>query len=180
MVYPFSRVIFRLFLILFLVSFQFQNGIGQTVDYSVRANIIYHFTKYVNWPEFNSNSDFVIGVMGNTSVVDELKKVTTGKYLGNHKIVVKSFSATEFSFDCNILFISEAKSSFLKKVLTMTEGKAILIVTEEEGLSLKGSCINFVIDDDKTKLEFNTGNIIKRNLRIANELLALGSIVKSK
>ena len=62
----------------------------------------------------------------------------------------------------------------------MTEGKAILIVTEEEGLSLKGSCINFVIDDDKTKLEFNTGNIIKRNLRIANELLALGSIVKSK
>lgn len=60
----------------------------------------------------------------------------------------------------------------------MTESLSVLIVTEEEGLSSKGACINFVVEDDKTKLEFNTGNIIKRNLKIANELLALGTIVK--
>ena len=145
---------------------------AQDVGYSVRANIIYHFTKYVNWPEFNNNSDFVIGVLGNSTIVDELKKVTAGKSLGYHKIVVKPFTSSESSYVCNLLFISEAKSSSLKRVL------AILIVTEEEGLSSKGACINFVVEDDKTKLEFNTGNIIKRNLKIANELLALGTIVK--
>jgi YfiR/HmsC-like len=178
MVGSISRIIFRLFLIIFIGIFPLYNGMAQDVDYSVRANIIYHFTKYVNWPEFNSNSDFVIGVIGNAKVVEELEKVTSGKSLGNHKIVVKAISAVEVSYSCNMLFISEAKSSSLKRVLAMTEGLPILLVTEEEGMSSKGSCINFVVEDNKTKLEFNTVNINKRNLKIANELLALGTIVK--
>ncbi|MBK6398826.1 MAG: YfiR family protein [Bacteroidetes bacterium] len=165
-------------MIFFIGIFPLYNGMAQDVGYSVRANIIYHFTKYVNWPEFNSNSDFVIGVLGNSTIVDELKKVTAGKSLGYHKIVVKPFTSSESSYVCNLLFISEAKSSSLKRVLAMTESLSVLIVTEEEGLSSKGACINFVVEDDKTKLEFNTGNIIKRNLKIANELLALGTIVK--
>lgn len=151
---------------------------AQDVDYTVRANIIYHFTKYVNWPEYISSADFVIGVLGDAAVKAELVKVTEGKSFGSHKIVVKSFSSSESTYACNILFISEAKSSSLKKVLAMTEGLSILIVTEEKGMSSKGSCINFVVEDNKTKLEFNAGNIIKRNLKIANELLALGTIVK--
>lgn len=74
MVCSFYRIIFRLFMIFFIGIFPLYNGMAQDVGYSVRANIIYHFTKYVNWPEFNSNSDFVIGVLGNSTIVDELKK----------------------------------------------------------------------------------------------------------
>lgn len=174
----FSQIIKRLLAILFVVIISPVKGDAQTIDYSVHANILYHFTKYVNWPAENSNSDFVIGLLGNSPMEAELKKATANKFVGKRKIVIKVFTSLDVSIDCNILFISDDKSSLLKKVLLRTSNYPILIVTEDEGLASKGSCINFVIEDERTKLEFNTVNINKRNLKIANELLALGSIVK--
>jgi hypothetical protein len=151
---------------------------GQSIDYSIHSNIIYHFTKYVNWPEDQKQSDFVIAVYGDSPMLEELKKSTESKTVGKQKIVVRKFSSSETNFDCNILFISNEKSSSLKKIIELIGNKPVLIVTEEEDMCKKGSCINFVIDDDRTKLEFNTNNIYKRNLKIATELLALGSVIK--
>lgn len=164
--------------VLFFVINSPVNGDAQAIDYSVHANILYHFTKYVNWPAENNNSDFVIGLLGNSPMEAELKKATANKFVGKRKIVIRVFTSTDVSIDCNILFIAEDKSNLLKKVLLMTSNFPILIVTEDEGLASKGSCINFVIEDERTKLEFNTVNISRRNLKIANDLLALGSIVK--
>jgi hypothetical protein len=53
-----------------------------------------------------------------------------------------------------------------------------LLVTESEGLARKGSCINFVIVDDRLKLEINKKNIEHRELGVATELLNLGTVVK--
>src|SRR5687768_9221554 len=44
--------------------------------YAVHANIIYHFTKYINWPDDKKTGEFVIGVVGDTPLYDELKNFT--------------------------------------------------------------------------------------------------------
>ena len=62
--------------------------------------------------------------------------------------------------------------------MPLTQNAPLLIVTEEEGLAKKGSCINIVIDDERLKLEINKDNIEKRNLKVASEFLGLGTIVK--
>ena len=54
----------------------------------------------------------------------------------------------------------------------------MLLVTESEGLARKGACINFVIADDRLKLEINKKNIEQRDLGIATELLNLGTVIK--
>jgi hypothetical protein len=147
-------------------------------DYTLQANIIYRITKYIDWPDNKKSGDFVIGIVGDSPLEQELKRLSSTKTVGSQKIVVVKMSSSASSYNCQILFISDEESSNVKKIVAATTGAPTLIVSESSGLARKGSCINFAIVDDRLKLEINKTNIEQRNLRIASELLELGIIVK--
>ena len=147
-------------------------------DYKLQANIIYRFTKYIDWPINKKAGDFIIGIVGDSPLYDELKNLGANKTVGNQKIAVIKMSPSASSYNCHILFIGEEESSSLKKIAILTAGAAILIISESEGLALKGSCINFITVDERLKLEINKSNVEQRNLHIASELLELGIIIK--
>ena len=147
-------------------------------DYKVHANIIYRFTKYIDWPANKKSGDFIIGVVGDSPLYDDLKSLSANKTVGSQKIVVVKMSPSASSYNCHILFISDEESSSLKRIAGLTAGAAVLIVSESDGLARKGSCINFITVDERLKLEINKGNVEQRNLGIASELLELGTIIK--
>jgi YfiR/HmsC-like len=147
-------------------------------DYAVHANIIYHFTKYIDWPENKKSGDFIIGVIGDSPLYDELNKNIANKMVGFQRIVIKKISPSVAFFNCHILFIADEESGSMKKIVSRTEGTSVLLVTETEGLAQQGGCINFCIVSDHLKLEINKTNIGLRGLSIASELLKLGKIVK--
>jgi hypothetical protein len=149
-------------------------GFSQSdMDYAIHANIVYRFTKYINWPENKKNGDFIIGVIGDSPIFNELQYFLPNKKVGSQKIVVKRFSSTQSSFNCHILFISDEKSNSIKKIVACTKG-----TSESDGLADRGSCINFIVIEDHIKLEINKTNILERDLNIANELLSLAIQVK--
>jgi hypothetical protein len=150
----------------------------QVTDYKVQANIIYRFTKYVDWPANKKSGDFIIGMIGDSPLYDELKNLSANKTVGNQKIVVIKMSPSASSYTCHILFISEEESSSLKKIAIVTAAAPILIISESDGLARKGACLNFITVDDRLKIEINKNNADQRNLHIASELLELGIIIK--
>jgi len=147
-------------------------------NYAVQANIIYRFTKYVNWPADKKAAAFVIGIVGDTPLYDELTNFTANKAVAGRAIVVKKFTASATTYNCQILFISDEESGSIKRIAASTTGMPMLLVSESEGVARKGSCINFVVVDDHLKLEINKTAIENRMLDIATELLSLGIIVK--
>lgn len=149
-----------------------------TEDYSVHANIIYHFTKYINWPSRMREGDFVVGVVGDSPLYHELKRTMANKTAGHQPIIVKQFPRFQTEFTCHILFVPEDVSGSLKKIADNTAGSPVLLVSEEEGMASKGACINFTVIAERLKLEINKKNIERRQLSIANELLRLGKVVK--
>ncbi len=166
-------------LLLFLFLHFFSILIAQKeTGYVVHANIIYRFTKYIDWPTATRQGDFNIGVVGDTPMYDELKKSIEGKLVGNQKIKVKKVNCAEPVIGCQILFISNDAGKNIKKIVGKTAHESVLLVSETEGMAQKGSCINFVIVSDRLKLEINQNNIEQRGLGIASELLQLGKIVK--
>jgi hypothetical protein len=170
------KLIYFISLLILLIHPKLQAG--QPSDYAIQANIIYHFTKYIDWPDSKKSGDFIIGIVGKTPMYEKLKGFLTNKVVGNQKIVIKRISSSETSINCHILYFGEDESSSVKKIAARTAGASILLVSEDEGLAEKGSCINFVVVSDHLKLEINKNNIEQRNLRIASELLQLGKIVK--
>lgn len=148
------------------------------VDYALYANIIYRFTKYINWPHEKKSGDFILGVVGDSPIYDELKTFAGNKTVGLQKIVIQKISPSASSYDCQMLFVCEDESKSVKRIAALTEGAPVLIVSESEGLARKGSCINFTFVDEHLRLEINKNNIEQRNLSIASDLLSLGIIVK--
>jgi len=116
--------------------------------------------------------------VGDSPLYKELKNFIANKRVGTQKIVLKQFPASQLTFDCHILFITEDKRNSLKKIAASTKGSSTLLVSESDGLARKGSCINFVVIEDHIKLEINKTNIEERDLSIATELLSLGILIK--
>ena len=165
-------------LIIFLLCCLPEAPSQQEINYEVHANIIYHFTKYIDWPDQKKTGDFIIGIIGDSPLYEELEKIASNKTVGNQKIVIKKFSSSETVFTCHILFICQGKSRILKNIVAATKNSSTLIVSESDGLVGKGSCINFVIVHEHLKLEMSKNNIEQRGLSIATELLNLGINVK--
>lgn len=146
-------------------------------DYAVHANIIYRITKYIDWPDNKKSDDFVIGIVGDSPLHDNLKGFVANKTVSNHKIIIRKYASSARAFDCQLLFICENESAHIKKISTRTVGIPVLLISEDEGPARKWSCINFMIVDDRLKLEINKRNIEQRHLNIATELLELGTVV---
>ena len=121
----------------------------------------------------------MIGVVGDSPLYDELRTLTSNKSVGSQKIIVKKFNNNAAFYNCSILFISIEESRSLKRIALITIGMPVLLITEDTGLTKKGSCINFIIVDDHLKLEINKNNILSRNMNIASELLKLATIVNN-
>ncbi|HWB93565.1 MAG TPA: YfiR family protein [Puia sp.] len=146
--------------------------------YPIEANIVYHFTKYIDWPNKDEPGDFVIGVIGNSPVFDEMVKLMGQRTAGGKKITIKKFQPNSGSFVCHILFITEEAHSCLKTVAAQTAASAVLIVCEGAGLARKGAAIDLVLSDEHLKLEINKDNIERHKLQVASELLQLATVVK--
>ncbi len=175
----FDKSGFKLLCIAVLSLLSFSTSYAQReTDYKVHANIIYRFTKYIEWPANKKSGDFIIGIVGDSPLFEDLKNLSANKTVGNQKIVVIKMSPSANSYNCHILFIGEEESGRLKRIANLTSGAAILIVSESDGLARKGSCINFITVDERLKLEINKSNVEQRNLLIASELLELGTIIK--
>jgi YfiR/HmsC-like len=169
----------RFFKSIFILMMVWSNARCQSIDYSVHANIVYHITKYIEWPENKRTGDFVIGIIGDSPLFDHLKSLSINKSVNGQKIIIKNISASSNDvLKCQILFISEEENHSVKRIAANSEGMPVLIITESEGLALKGSCINFIIEDDHLKLEINKKNIESKNIKIASELMSLGKLVQ--
>src|SRR5258706_13101770 len=78
---------FRVFVPAVIFLFLAQTTKAQDeINYAVHANIIYHFTKYINWPDDKKSGDFIIGVTGNSPIYEEFKKDIAAKFVGNRSV----------------------------------------------------------------------------------------------
>ena len=149
----------------------------QFTDYRVSANIIYRITKYIEWPENKQSGDFVIGIIGDSPLFEELRTLTQNKTVGNQRIIIRKYADDAAFYNCQILFISEDESRSLKRIAQVTANQPVLLITENYGLAKKGSCINLILIDDRLRLEINKNNIVAKNLNIASELLQLATLI---
>lgn len=142
-------------------------------DARLEANYIYNIIKYVEWPESYKSGDFIIGVLGDSPVSKELKKLAATKKVFNQKITVVDFKQTNDITKCHVLFISELSSNLMKLALVMVGNNATLIIGESEGLATQGAGINFIKQQDVLSFQINEASIKRRGLQVDSKLKSL-------
>jgi hypothetical protein len=138
----------------------------------IKAIYIYNFTKYIEWPDNYKQGNFVIGFLGsNTALLNDLIEMSKTKKVGSQDIQIRNITTIGDAEQFNIIYILSDNSAKLKEVLSKVKKRSTLIVTDKPGLAKEGAGINFVIEQNKQKIELNKGNIEKYKLKVATTLV---------
>ena len=165
---------------LYLVSIFFLLVIFASAQKSnmFKALFIYNFAKNIDWPSSYNTNKFVIGVYGNSEIINELNKISKKKKVKNKTIIVKKINSIASISKINILYVPASKSSQITKIFIKTRNKPILVITDKPSIGKKESCINFVRIKGDLKFEINKLNIQKQSLKISDPLLKLGILIQ--
>ena len=144
----------------------------------VYAVFVMNFAKYIMWPANRTSGEFVIGVLGNSSIMEELKAAAAVKTIGSQKITVKDCKTSKDVDGCHLIFVAESKSSLVAEVITRLSAEPTLVVTEKEGLAKKGGGISFAESSGKMRFEINKTAIEKKGLSVSSALSNLGVVVE--
>ncbi len=145
-------------------------------NYKLQSVFIVRFAKYIEWPENYKSGDFVIGVLGDDEAESAIKTTCAGKTVGNQKITIRKFNSVAEIGNCNILYITFAKSSNFYAASSKLKSKSTLIITEKDGLAQKGSNINLVVNQGKMNFEVNKIVNEKSGLKIPASILSLATV----
>lgn len=167
------------FIAVFLMLFSFSSrSYAQEVNYKAYSVYIYNFIKYIEWPEETKKGEFIIAIIGDSPINNELKALAASKKANGQTIVIKQYATIEEVEKCQILYLCSSKSKLLKGAIEKTKNMSALLITEREGLAKKGAGINFVtLEDETLKFEMNEKVIEAHNLKIPRVLKELGLIV---
>ena len=151
---------------------------AQETNYKAYSLYVYNFMKYVDWPENQNQGDFIIMIFGKSNIEKELHNLANQKKIRGRNIIVKSTHSLDEITNCQLLYISEEKSSLIKNINTKLFGKGVLVVGEKDGLANKGASLSFAtLDNDELSFDINKKVINQQNLKISAALLKLGEIV---
>lgn len=124
----------------------------------LQSIFIYNFMLKIQWPDAYRSGDFIIGVLGESSLIRELNNLASGKKMNNRTIVVKQFSSASEMTPSHLLFIPsgpDCEKHLQEAVQKIGHRQGTLVVTEQEGVLDKGTVINFIIRDKKIRFEIN-------------------------
>ncbi len=145
--------------------------------HEVYSMMVFNFIKYVQWPDHDKASEFVIGVVGSNDVYATLNSWYGGKLKGNKTYIIKKFASAAEVTDCHVIYIDKSKSSEFEAINAKVKGKGTLIVTDKNGLGQKGSCINFKTIDDKLRFELNQQAVEASNLKVSGALSSMAILI---
>ena len=137
------------------------------------AAFIYNFASFINWPNDYQKGDFEIAVLGSSPIYKELETLTNGKKIGDQAIKIKKINTLKELGITNILFVSNDQEYRLREVAKYTDTSPVLVISEAEGSSKKGSTINFLFVDNKIKFELNQALAEKKGMKLADKLVKL-------
>jgi hypothetical protein len=147
-------------------------------EYQVKALFLLNFAKYVDWaPMAAPGTAFVIDVLGQNNLADDLRNAAEGKSIGGRPIVIRHISSVDELGGCSILFVSSSENSQLPKILGKASTMPILTVGEDGSFLQKGGIINFTLRDGKIHLQINLKAARQVNLAISSKLLSVADTV---
>ena len=146
-------------------------------DEKFKALFMFNFTKYIEWPQAKQSGDFVIGVIGNSSIVDELNAIASKKTVGAQTIKVKQVSSADDVTKMHIVYVTEGKSGEASGVAGQIKGKGVVLITDKAGFAQTTSGINYIKKDGKPNFEVSGKHLSEAGVKVSSQLMALGTPV---
>ena len=152
------------------------------VEYKVKGGFLYNFLKFVEWPKDTlpaAGRPIVIGVLDSDVVGPVLRELMSGKEVDGRPVEVRTVNPNSPGGDWQILFVSRFSSVRPSELAPSLGNRPVLLVGERAGFAHEGGIINFVIREERVRLEINLEAAEKHGLKVSSKLAALSTVVKT-
>jgi len=148
-------------------------------EYQVKAAYIFNFLKFVEWPgdSQDSGSKWVVGVVGDSPVGEELTRLAEGKEVLGRSLQVKKLQSADSFRDCNILFISPSERKRWPSILSTLRGSSVLTVADTEDFVGSGGMIQLFVEDTRVRMVVDVSATNRARLKISSKMLLLARVV---
>lgn len=148
-------------------------------EYDVKAEFLYNFAKYVEWPSaafHDDRSSLRLCVLGEDPFGGSLQEVAKAEAAGR-KVAVWRIPSMRDPVGCQLLFISRSERERLPQILQAVREAPVLTVGDTEGFLEQGGIVNFVLEGSKVRFEINQRSAERAGLKISSRLLRLATRV---
>lgn len=180
---------------------------AQEIEYEVKAAFIFNFMKFIEWPpekQISKENDadaaktMIIGIVGINPfgsafqpILDkevQKKKIRLVEIPGFHSFQNDYRNKTQALDDytaryqpviskCDVLFICDSEKDYRKELLSLTEGRHLLTISDLPDFAKKDGMIGFVKDNNKIRFAINLQAAEKEKMKIRSQLLTLAKEV---
>ena len=147
---------------------------------SVKAGFLYKFLGYVDFPTgpLDPGAPYVVGVVGAEDVAAELARLSAGRLVNNHAVVVRRMQGADPAAGLHLLFIGAAESAGEAALVKAAQQAGVLSVTESATGIESGSVINFRLVDERVRFEVSLAAADKGRLKLSSRLLSVAYAVQ--
>jgi hypothetical protein len=154
-----------------------QSGGAEAANLKLKSMFLYNFIKNVDWPEDRKKGDFVVGIVGDKVLYQQMNSTYAGKLINEQKLVFEYFDAVSSASSVHILYVSPEKSKDIAANAKKLRDSKTLVVSDKDGLLQDGAMINFVIANNKLAFEISKTNADKAKLIIGPSLTKMATAV---
>jgi hypothetical protein len=145
----------------------------------VTARFVFQLLKYVSWPPsaVGETSPFVVGVLGDESLVTALRAVVSDQQAQGHAVEVRSV-ADAASPGIHLLFVRGAEASTLRELARQHHSTSVLTVADRFEFPSLGGDVGLELVGDRVSFSINRRKAMRGDFEISSKLLRLASEVK--
>jgi hypothetical protein len=151
---------------------------GGTIEYNVKAEFLFHFAQFVEWPAAafeSANSQLKYCTIGEDPFHGVLDDILKGRTVANRPLVVQHLTGPELIGGCQIVFIGAAEKGSFDEVLTRASGHAVLSVGETEQFTRDGGVIGLFVKNKRLCFNVNLDAAGRAKLKISSRILVLAT-----
>jgi hypothetical protein len=167
------RYMYKLGFILFFCSISVLGQVRSSKE--VQGAMLFNMIKYVQWPNESEAGDFVLGVLGDDEIYLMLRNVYDGKLKGTKKIAIVKLESAKDAGNCSVVYLGDQRLKDFEDVKSLVSNKPILLVTDSQNLSQRGSHINFKEIDGRLRYELNQSTFETSSLKVSSALKVLAN-----
>ena len=148
----------------------------------LKVAFLFNFAKFIQWPPdvIQSRGPIIACVLGNVAIGESFERVTKGRTIDGHDLVVSTVTVDGPLRACHLLYVSHPDSRSARLIIETLKGSAVLTVSDFEAFAILGGVMNFFIENGQTRFAINVDAASRARLQISSKLLALAAIVRDQ
>ena len=165
-------------LIIFILLLSMSSVLISVEVNDLKSAYIEKFTRFIEWPSEEDNSDFTIGYIKNSKFIDNLKEFFSENSIKNRKVVFKELTTISNTDDCDLIYLPEENNILANQIIEKIHSRQVLLISHSSFYNDKVH-LNFYIENNRLKFESNPKAFRESGLKVSYHLLRLSRIASN-